>query len=152
MRHLYKNAFGFIAVMFLITCKKDQAAAESNIPATVEQTKKLLVGDWIEDSIIIEYAINVPCISPSYLNVNSTLNYRMVETVRSSNPATPFDGTDTGQFTNIGTRYITPTSFDSNNNFLGEFGRMQIDTLTEHRLVLFGYEVLGTPPILYFHK
>lgn len=140
-----------LTLLAVAGCSKNQPHTPSVIPTSPEETAKLLVGNWIEDSLNIQYTITFAFIAPSYLNVDSSLHYRMVQTSPLPPPSNNLDASDTGQFTNIATRYITPSSFDSNQNFLGSFGRMQIDTLTAHRMVLFGYSVLALP-VFYFHK
>jgi hypothetical protein len=142
-----------ICLMLLVTagCSKNQPQTHSVIPTSPEETEKLLVGNWIEDSLNIQNTITFAFTAPSYLNVNSSLNYRMVQTSPLASQGNDLDASDTGQFTNISTRYITPSSFYGNQDYLGSFGPMQIDTLTAHRMVLFGYGDL-VPPTFYFHK
>jgi hypothetical protein len=151
MRPASKKFLVFLAAIFIWACKKDPPAAAS-IPATPEQTTKLLIGDWIEDSVNFDNILTVHCFQPSYLKVDGNLNYKMVQTADTNNAGNSFNGSDTGQFTDIGTRYFTPASFDRTNDFLGMFGRLQIDTLTEHRLVLFSYQDSTAPPVWYYHR
>ena len=148
MKPVRKIAIGLTAIIFFIACKKNQPASDPNQPTSIDQVKTLLVGDWIEDSLNIEYTWTLTFIAPSYLHVDSSLNYRMVQT--SANPLN--NGNDTGQFTNIAIRYITPNSFYGNDDYFGNFGRMQINVLTEHQLVLYCYQMMIDPATFYFHK
>jgi hypothetical protein len=146
------NKWGVLLVLLAFCgCRKDPPQARSVVPSSPEETTKLLIGYWIEDSLNVQDIITIPFDPPSYLSVDSTLHYRMVQTSVLATPGNGYDETDTGQFTDIGTLYITPRSFYNNQNFLGSFGKMQIDTLTAHRMVLYGYDN-NVPPTFYFHK
>jgi hypothetical protein len=153
-----RQVLGHIAIALILLsldgCKKDQDLTQPAIPSTPEETVKLLIGNWIEDSLRIdniENSFTIPFDPPSYLTVDSNMYYRLVQTSVLATPGNGFDETDTGQIKDIGTRYITPTSFYDNQNFLGSFGKMQVDTLNAHRMILYGYSMF-VPPTFYFHK
>lgn len=154
MRKLLGQAVIAMVLLSLDGCKKDQPSPDSATPSTPEETVKLLIGNWIEDSLKIdniENSFTIPFDPPSYLTVDSNMHYRLVQTSLLATQANGYDETDTGQFVDIGTRYITPTSFYNNQNFLSSFGKMQVDTLNAHRMILYGYSMF-VPPTFYFHK
>jgi hypothetical protein len=141
----------FLAVLLLAGCKKDRGTANANLPTTPDQTAKLLVGAWIEDSVDLAYSTSIPCVQPSYLVVNSDLTYSMLQTTIYNNAANPSIDDDTGKFVDIGTRYITASS-SGGRHYLGEYGKLQINLLNGHTLVLFSIANVATPPSWFFHK
>ncbi len=151
MRIVPPGILAFLAVLLLAGCKKDQGTANTDLPATPEQTAKLLVGHWIEDSVDLANFTSIPCVEPSYLIVNSDLTYVMLQTTIYNNPGNPSIDNDTGQFVDIGTRYITASS-SGGLHYFGEFGKLQINLLNDHTLVLFSIVNVSNPPSWFFHK
>ncbi len=141
----------FVAVLLLAGCKKDRGPADPDIPTSPAQTSRLLVGHWIEDSVNLAYQASLPCVQPAYLIVDSDLSYTFLQTTIYNSPANPSIDTDTGQFIDIGTRYITAAS-SGGQHYLGEFGKLQVNLLNEHTLVLFSIVDVDHPPSWYFHK
>jgi hypothetical protein len=139
------------SIVLLTGCRKAQDPPDPNLPVTPAQTAKLLAGHWIEDSVNLEYFTTIPCVPPAYLTVDSDLSYSMLQTTIFNNPANPSIDDDTGQFIEIGSRYITASSVGGR-HYLGEFGKLQINKLTEHELVLFSILHVDSPPTWYFHK
>lgn len=141
--------FLLVAALWLIGCKKGQDPSDT--PASPSQTAQLLAGDWTEDSVNLENLVNIPCVSPSFLHVNSDLTYVMLQTTIYNSPANPSIDYDTGQFINIGSRYITASS-TGGLHYLGEFGKLQINKLTDNTMVLFSILNVSNPPTWYYHK
>lgn len=151
MRTMPSVTLAFLAVLLLAGCKKDRGTATTDLPTTPEQTAKLLVGHWIEDSVDLAYYASIPCVEPSYLIVNSDLTYAMLQTTIYNSPTNPSIDNDTGKFVDIGTRYITASS-SGGLHYFGEFGKLQINLLNDHTLVLFSIIAVSNPPSWFFHK
>jgi hypothetical protein len=102
---LHPKVLIVLAIIWPAGCKKSQDPPDPNIPSTPAQTARLLIGNWIEDSVNLEYFITIPCVQPAFITVDSNLNYVMLQTTIFNNPANPSIDNDTGQFIEIGSRY-----------------------------------------------
>jgi hypothetical protein len=132
------------------SCKKSPPAADPYNLAlnTVDQNKKLIQGNWIEDSVHSTSGKLYRALSPSYLRIDTNLNYSFTQTF-SSNQGHP--DTDTGYIGFDGNRNIEPVSVGLN-HYLGNIEKFVITTATDHQLALFAYGIVTDDYTWYFHK
>jgi hypothetical protein len=151
VNQLHPKYVFFLAVFWFMGCGRSEFLPNPDLPASPSQTAQLLAGDWIEDSVDLANLMNIPCVSPSFLHINSDMTYTMLQTTTYNTPANPSIDNDTGQFVDIGSRYITASS-TGGLHYFGEFGKLQINRLTDHTLVLFSILNIDHPPVWYYHR
>ncbi len=150
---LPKTALVILFIAMFIACKKNETARDpSDISQnTPTQNALLLRGNWIEDSINLNTIGTINTVAPAYLNIDSNLNYTMVQNTVSNRSINISGESDTGRFVFWADRFIVPIS-SSVNNYFGYYGLLEITVANDHQLVLFGGGDLSLTPLWYYHK
>jgi hypothetical protein len=150
---LPKIALAFLVILIVAACKKSQSTRDPNDISqnTPAQNALLIQGNWIEDSINLTTIGTINATAPSYLNIDSDLNYTMIQNAVSNNPINLSGESDTGRFIFWADRFIAPIS-TGGNNYLGYYGLLEITVANAHHLVLNGGGDVVLNPMWYYHK